>query len=155
MTVSGTYLGFAIGALSPTYQTALVSAISILIVMMVVGIIIYPSGVDQSQSQPIVVRALQQLSPIAFAIKALCVAEYRGMEIGDSKKENIFSMLVSSRHILKDLPRIGALASVQNGDQILKELGLEKDTYKGAMEHIAILSISNLILSWIGLVGFA
>jgi hypothetical protein len=153
MTVAGASLGFAIGALSPTGEIAVISGIPIMVVMMTVGII-NPAGVDQSESPPIVVRTLKQLSPIAFAIKALCLAEYRGMEFEDSQygeKQNIFGILGRSRRLLKELPKMGALALVQNGDQVLNELGMENDKYEGAMKHLAILSIGNLVLSWIGL----
>ena len=153
MTVAGASLGFAIGALSPTGEIAVVSGIPVMVVMMTVGII-NPAGVDQSEGPPVIVRTLKQLSPIAFAIKALCLAEYRGMEFGSSehgKKQNAGRFLGRSRHILKELPKMGALALVQNGDQVLHELGLENDTYEGEMKHLAILSIGNLVLSWIGL----
>ena len=153
MTVAGASLGFAIGALSPTGDIAVIAGIPIMVVMMTVGII-NPAGVDQSEAQPIIVKTLKQLSPIAFAIKALCLAEYRGMEFEDShhgEKKNIVNILSRSRHILKELPKMGALALVQNGDQVLDELGLEKDNYEGAMKHLAILSMGNLFLCWIGL----
>ena len=153
MTVAGASLGFAIGALSPTGEIAVVAGIPIMVVMMTVGII-NPAGVDQSESQPLTVRALKQLSPIAFAIKALCLAEYRGMEFEDpqrGEKHNIGHILGRGRHILKDLPKMGALALVRNGDQVLTELGLEKENYEGAMKHLVMLSIGNLVLSWIGL----
>ena len=152
MTVAGASLGFAIGALSPTGEIAVVAGIPIMVVMMTVGII-NPAGVDQSESQPATVRALKQLSPIAYAIKALCIAEYRGMEFEDlqhGQKHN-FGFLGRSGRILKDLPKMGALALVRNGDQVLTELGLEKDNYESAMKHLAILSIGNLFLSLIGL----
>ena len=156
MTVAGASLGFAIGALSPTGEIAMVAGIPIMVVMMTVGII-NPAGVDQSEPQPVLVVALKQLSPIAFAIKALCLAEYRGMEFGDPLQgnrgnwANWANMFLRGRHLLKDLPKMGALALVQNGDQVLDELGLEKDSYEGAMKHLAILSFGNLVLSWIGL----
>lgn len=148
MTVAGASLGFAIGALSPTGDTAVVAGIPVMVVFMTVGII-NPAGVDQSETPPVLVRTLKQLSPIAFAIKALCLAEYRGMEFESPQSDGRF--LGRSRNVLKELPKMGALALVQNGDQVLHELGLEKDTYDGAMKHLAILSVGNLILSWIGL----
>lgn len=150
MTVAGASLGFAIGALSPTSEIAMVAGIPIMVVMMTVGII-NPAGIDQSEPQPVVVGALKQLSPIAFAIQALCIAEYRGMEFGDppnAKNGNIFSR---GRNLLKDLPKMGALALVQNGDQVLDELGLGEEKYGDSMKHLAFLSFGNLLLSWIGL----
>ena len=154
MTVAGATLGFAIGALSPTGEIAVVAGIPVMIVMMTVGII-NPAGVDKSESQPLMVRTLKELSPIAFAIKALCLAEYRGAEFEDlkhdEKQNNFLRVLGRSRRVLKDLPKMGALALVQNGDQVLNELGMENDRYEGAMKRLAILSIGNLVISWIGL----
>ena len=62
--------------------------------------------------------------------------------------QNLFSR---GRGFLRDLPKMGALAFVKNGDQVLQELGLGEDTYTGAMRHLAILSAANLLMSWIGL----
>eukprot|EP00536_Pseudo-nitzschia_multiseries_P010652 jgi/Psemu1/326112/estExt_fgenesh1_pg.C_3330013 len=153
MTVAGASLGFAIGALSPTGEIAMTAGIPIMVVMMTVGVI-NPAGVDESEPQPAVVGAMKQLSPIAFAIKALCLAEYRGMEFGDPSqgdKGNFGNIFFRGRGLLRDLPRMGALALVQNGDQVLDELGLGNDKYEGAMKHLAFLSLGNLLLSWIGL----
>ena len=153
MTVAGSSLGFAIGALSPTGEIAVIAGIPTMVVMMTVGII-NPAGVDHSEPQPALIRILKQLSPIAFAIKALCLAEYRGMEFEDlrhKEKRRFVDVLSSSRDVLKELPKMGALALVQNGDQVLVELGLEKHNYENAMKHLAFLSIGNLFLSWIGL----
>jgi ABC-type multidrug transport system ATPase subunit/ABC-type multidrug transport system permease subunit len=153
MTAAGATLGFAIGSLSPTGEIAVVAGIPTIVIMMAVGII-NPAGVDQSEPQPVVVRILKELSPISYAIKALCLAEYRGMEFENSQngeKQNIMSILGRSRRALKELPKMGALALVQNGDQVLNELGLKEESYKGAMKHLAILSVGNLFLSWIGL----
>jgi hypothetical protein len=46
---------------------------------------------------------------------------------------------------------MGALALVKNGDQVLEELGLGEDTYRGAMRHLVFLSVANLVISWLGL----
>jgi hypothetical protein len=118
---------------------------------MTVGII-NPSGVDQSEPLPPVVAALKQVSPVAYAIQAVCLAEYRGMEFQSpsiiGRKQGWFAR---GRSLLHDLPKMGALALVQSGDQVLDELGLGQDDYRGAMKHMAILSCANLLLSWVGL----
>jgi hypothetical protein len=136
---------------SPTGEVAMTVSIPILVVLMTVGII-NPSGVDQSESSPAVVEALKQVSPIGFAIRAVCLAEYRGMEFQDPSsnggKQGFFRR---GRNLLRDLPKMGALALVQNGDQVLDELGLGQDDYSGQMKHLAVLSLVNLLLSWIGL----
>ena len=149
MTVTGAAMGFAIGALSPTAEVAMSAGVPIMVILMTVGVI-NPSGVDSSNPPPAIVGVLKQLSPIAFAVKAVCLAEYRGMEFEDplGPSQNLFSR---GRGFLRDLPKMGALAFVKNGDQVLQELGLGEDTYTGAMRHLAILSAANLLMSWIGL----
>lgn len=151
MTVAGASLGFAIGSLSPSAEVAMSAGTPIMVLLMSVGII-NPSGVDPEHPPPAVVEALRQLSPIAFAIKAVCIAEYRGMEFESSKKrKNILQFGISGISALKDLPKMGALALVRNGDQVLQELGLGDETYGGSMRHLAFLSAANLVVSWVGL----
>lgn len=149
MTVAGASLGFAIGALSPTAEAAMSAGVPLMVILMSVGVI-NPSGVDASEPPPLIVQGLKQISPIAYAIKAVCVAEYRGMEFGDpsASKKNVFSR---GRNVLRDLPKMGALALVKNGEQVLEELGLGEETYGSAMRHLAIMSAVNLLISWLGL----
>eukprot|EP00751_Fragilariopsis_kerguelensis_P032423 CAMPEP_0170964202 /NCGR_PEP_ID=MMETSP0735-20130129/40127_1 /TAXON_ID=186038 /ORGANISM="Fragilariopsis kerguelensis, Strain L26-C5" /LENGTH=165 /DNA_ID=CAMNT_0011381205 /DNA_START=1095 /DNA_END=1589 /DNA_ORIENTATION=- len=67
-------------------------------------------------------------------------AEYRGMEFDNilpgkqNKRSNIF---MRGKFLMKELPKMGALALVKNGDQVLDELGLGEDSYEGAMRHLA------------------
>jgi hypothetical protein len=149
MTVTGASMGFAIGALSPTAEIAMSAGVPLMVILMTVGVI-NPSGVDASNPPPMVVEALKQISPIAFAVKAVCLAEYRGMEFEDPEGpgRNIFAR---GRSLMRDLPRMGAFALVQNGEQVLEELGLGDETYEGAMRHLVILSAANLFISWLGL----
>ena len=153
MTVTGASMGFAIGSLSPSGEAAMSAGVPIMVILMTVGVI-NPSGVDPSEPEPAVVGVLKQLSPIAYAVKAVCLAEYTGMEFqhpdanGNGKKLNFLSR---SRNVLKDLPKMGGLALVKNGEQVLTALGLGDETYEGSMRHLAVLSVANLALSWIGL----
>jgi hypothetical protein len=149
MTVSGASLGFAIGSLSPTAEVAITTAVPLMVLLMSVGVI-NPSGVDPSEPTPVIVEALKSLSPVAYAIKAVCIKEYRGMEFQDPSGHTK-NMFLRGRNILRDLPKMGALALVKNGDQVLQELGLGNETYSGAMRHLIFLSAANLIISWIGL----
>lgn len=149
MTVSGASLGFAIGSLSPTAEIAISTAVPLMVLLMSVGVI-NPSGVDASEPKPVIVEALKCLSPVAYAIKAVCIKEYSGMEFQDPSGQTK-NMFLRGRNVLRDLPKMGALALVKNGDQVLKELGLGNETYSGAMRHLILLSAANLIISWIGL----
>ena len=150
MTVAGASLGFAVGALSPSSEASMSTAIPIMVILMTVGVI-NPSGVDISEPQPTFVKALKQLSPINYAIKAACIAEYQGMEFGNTQKRSRWNFFSSGYNILKDLPKMGGLALVQNGNQVLQELGLQQDTYEGSMKHLGALSFVFLVMSWIGL----
>ena len=149
MTVSGASLGFAIGAASPTAETAMTMAIPVMVLLMSVGII-NPSGVDPSEAVPALVDALKALSPVNYAIRAVCIKEFSGAKFDDpnGKQSNIF---LRGRRALQDLPKMGALALVTNGDQVLSALGLGDKTYEGAMWHLVHLSLANLFISWIGL----
>lgn len=53
---------------------------------------------------------------------------------------------------LKGATRIGGLAFLQDGDQVLEALGLKTQTIAGAMKHLGLISVGNILFSWIGLV---
>jgi len=55
---------------------------------------------------------------------------------------------------LKDLPKMGALALVQNGDDVLTNLGLGTAKYAGLIRQLRILFGVYLMLSWFGLSYF-
>ncbi len=55
---------------------------------------------------------------------------------------------------LKDLPKMGALALVQDGDSVLGELGLGNAVYSDLMKKLWILSGIYISLSWLGLSYF-
>jgi len=79
-----------------------------------------------------------------MAVEALCIAEYKGMKFNDG----------GQRFRLTDLPKMGGLAMVKNGDQVLDALGLNEKTYRGVMNNLAAMSVFNLFISWIGLSFF-
>ena len=141
MTVAGASLGFAVGSWSDSADTAMAIGVPLMVIFMVVGII-NPSGVDSAKDPPQLVTFLQQASPIKWAIEAMCVAEYKGMDLREG----------SSRWgRIRDLPKMGAFSMVQNGDQILEALGLQESSYTSSMRHLALISAANLLLSWFGL----
>jgi ABC-type multidrug transport system ATPase subunit len=149
MTVAGASLGFAIGALSPTGEFAMSAGVPVMVVLMTVGVI-NPSGVDPNETPPLIVQGLKLISPIAYAVKAVCLAEYTGMEF-DSPHANK-NFFLRGQALLQDLPKMGALALVQNGEEVLHELGLGDDSFQGEMRHLAVLSAVNLFVSWLGLI---
>ena len=113
---------------------------------MVVGVI-NPSGVDASQQPNQLLKLLKALSPIRWAIEAIVTAEFQGMEFGQRNRWGQISEL-------KDLPAMGALALVKNGDEVLVNLGLKDAQYSNLMQNLVWLSIGNLAFSWAGLTLF-
>ena len=145
MTAAGASLGFAIGSCAKDGDTAMATAMPIMVLFMVVGVI-NPSGVDKKSPPPMVVKLLKQLSPIKWAIEGLLVGEFKGMDLRPTKGGRQMPW-----QKIRDLPKIGAFVMVQNGDQILETLGLDDVTYDGVMKHMAILAIANLCIGWLGL----
>ena len=46
---------------------------------------------------------------------------------------------------VRDLPKMGGLALVRNGDQVIDALGLSSKTYNGVMWDLATVSAFNLV----------
>ena len=55
---------------------------------------------------------------------------------------------------VKDLPKMGALAMVKDGDNVLMNLGLGTVEYSDLMKKLAMLSGIYLSMSWFGLSYF-
>ena len=146
MTAAGASLGFAIGSCAKDGDTAMAIAMPIMVLFMVVGVI-NPSGVDRQSSSssqtPGVVKLLKVCSPIKWAIEAVLIGEFQGVDLREK------GQMPWDR--IRGLPKFGAFAMVQNGDQILASLGLDTCTYQSVMRHMALLVFWNLCLSWIGL----
>lgn len=112
---------------------------------MVVGVI-NPSGVGDDDQPNLVMKLLKTASPIKWAIEALVTAEFRGMEFGESDRGKWGQLL--------DLPKMGALAMVKDGDNVLRNLGLGNAEYSDLLEKLGILSGVYLFISWLGLTFF-
>mmetsp|Transcript_3353 Transcript_3353/g.5037 ORF Transcript_3353/g.5037 Transcript_3353/m.5037 type:complete len:283 (+) Transcript_3353:276-1124(+) len=156
LTMAGASLGFALGSLANDGETAKAMGMPVMVLLMIVGVI-NPGGVDTEDTPPLFVRVLKLMSPIRWAIEALCVAEYRDMEFSASSKSNWFSNIKS---ILSDLspssnagggPRMGAYALVQNGNQVLDAIGLGEAKYGSLMKGLGVLTGVNLLISLFGL----
>jgi ABC-type multidrug transport system permease subunit len=141
MTVSSVSLGFAIGSIASSAETAMGMGVPVLVILMVVGVI-NPSGVSTDEPPNRVMEWIKLLSPIKWAIEALVTAEFRGMTF--EKDRDFWGNL-------KELPRMGGLAMVKNGDEVLDALGLSNAKYDEIMSNLALLSGVYLILSWVGL----
>ncbi|KAL9187031.1 hypothetical protein ACHAXT_010751 [Thalassiosira profunda] len=145
MTVTSVSLGFAIGSITSSVESALSLGVPVMVIFMVVGVI-NPSGVDSDAAPNPVMRYLKLGSPIKWAIEALVTSEFKGLAFGEEDRGRWGR--------LKDLPRMGALAMVQDGDEVLKNWGLGGAEYSQLMEKLALLSGVYLLLSWCGLSFF-
>ncbi|KAL3935098.1 MAG: hypothetical protein SGARI_003111 [Bacillariaceae sp.] len=147
MTLCGASLGFAIGACSPTAEVALSVGVPLLVLLLGVGVIT-PSdhtGDDIDDNPPsFFVTVLKQISPIAYAIRSVCIAEYEGMVFRDPQdkiRRGILTPFVAIVRKVKAFFRMGGMAFVKSGDEILEELGLGDDTYRGSMMHLFVISM--------------
>lgn len=141
MTVSSVSLGFAVGSISSSAETAMGIGVPLLVILMVVGVL-NPSGVNTDEPPSRVMEWIKLLSPIKWAIEALVTAEFRGMTF--EKDRDFWGTL-------KDLPRMGGLAMVRDGDEVLDALGLGNAKYDEVMKNLALLSGVYLMFSWVGL----
>ncbi|KAK1739468.1 ABC transporter, ABC-G family [Skeletonema marinoi] len=141
MTISSVSLGFAIGSIASTAETAMALGVPVLVILMVVGVI-NPSGVNTDEAPNLVMEWIKLFSPIKWAIEALVTAEFRGMTF--EKDRDFWGNL-------KELPRMGGLAMVRDGDEVLDALGLGNANYNKIMSNLAKLTGSFLMFSWMGL----
>ena len=111
---------------------------------MVVGII-NPSGSEPaSASTSLVSRAMgafKALSPIRWAIESLCCAEFRGMQL---HRGGWFSRV-------RDAPRMGALAAVRDGDEVLAALGLGGKEWSDGVWSLAKVSAVEAVVAVLAL----
>ncbi len=145
LTAAGASLGFLFGSWFAADGLAIQAGLPILVVLMLVGVI-NPSGVDPHRAPPMVTQLMKRISPFAYAIHAVMVAEFQDMQFVSSTGGRRWWS-----SIWKDLPRMGAMAMVRNGNQVLEALGLKQETYVHAMKHLAYLTGIHLLLSWWGL----
>lgn len=60
-----------------------------------------------------------------------------------------FELNSISTYIAK--PKMGGLALVKDGNEVLANLGLESASYSELMKNLAMLSGAYLVVSWLGL----
>jgi hypothetical protein len=105
--------------------------------------VINPSGVSK-EKESILITFLKKFSPIKYAVEAIVISEFRGMDFGIQGKK--WRWL--------DLPRMGALALVKNGDEVLDALALRYTNYNDVLKQLCLLSGVNLAASLLGLTFF-
>merc|ERR1712194_209664 len=97
--------------------------------------VIDPAGT--TAAQPILImRGLQVISPIRHTIEALCILELKGKSLA-------FSAL--------DAPRMGGLALVRTGDEVLARLGVVS-SFDECMRWLAVLFYFHLLAAVVALI---
>jgi len=145
LTVAGASIGFAVGSVAPDVESSMALGVPLMVILMAVGVI-NPSGVDINDPPPSFIQWLKSISPIKWTIEALCVSEFRDMEFAETDRKRW--------QALRDLPKMGGLALVKNGNQVLEALGLSDLSYEYIMERLSSLAGVSLFLSWCGLTWF-
>lgn len=92
MTVASVSLGFAIGSVTSSVESAMSLGLPIMVVFMVVGVI-NPSGADLDGPPNRFMSWLKFGSPIKWAIEALVTAEFRGMVFGEKDRGRLVYLL--------------------------------------------------------------
>lgn len=128
-------LGLAVGALTPTADSALALGIPVMLTYMMVGVL-NPAGAS-SKPPSRVVQYVQKASPIRWGIRGLCCAELRGMTLDSAS--------------FRDAPRMGGLALVRSGDVALERLGLAHETSPRCAARLAQTLGAELCVALIGL----
>lgn len=142
MTVSSVSLGFAIGSVTSSVESAMSVGVPLMVIFMIVGII-NPSGVSSEGRPNQIMTFLRILSPIRWAIEAIVTAEFRDMIFPRADRGSLGN--------LKNLPKMGGLALVKDGNEVLRNLGLAEASYSDLMLKLGFLSSFYLVVSWLGL----
>lgn len=131
--VASSSLGLAVGALAPSAERAMAIGGPVMIVHMLTGVIDPAGQVGHSDGQ--FMEMMQRLSPIRYAIEALCVAELGGLDLARSAAE---------------APRMGGLALVKSGDEVLRRLGITND-FEASTDWLLRLSALHLFIAAVAL----
>ena len=94
--------------------------------------VVAAEGRLEEQHAKIAQVAAARLSPIRWSIRALCVAELRGLELEKAS--------------LASAPRMGGLALVSSGDQVLERLGLEHESAARCARSLGALLAAQLVV---------
>jgi ABC-type transport system involved in multi-copper enzyme maturation permease subunit len=85
MTVTSVSLGFAIGSVTTSVESAMSVGVPVMVIFMIVGVI-NPSGVSSDEPPNQVMAFLRNLSPIRWAIEAVVTAEFRDMNFSQADR---------------------------------------------------------------------
>ena len=124
-------LGLAIGAVTPTAESAIAIGAPIMVTNMLVGVI-NPAGVASGDGPSRVMAALERTSVIRHAIEALIVSE----------------LDVTLARSAKDAPRMGGARVGAHGIEVLERLGVF-DGYGDAMRKMGVLAGVHLLVGMV------
>lgn len=127
--VSASSLGLTVGALAPSAERAMALGGPVMIVHMLTGVIDPAGQAGHSSNQ--FMEMMQSLSPIRYAIEALCVAELGGLDLARSAA---------------DAPRMGGLALVASGNEVLRRLDIH-NSFEVSSEWLVRLSALHLLIA--------
>lgn len=119
-------LGLAIGAAIPNPERAMTAGIPIMTVHMLTGVI-DPAGSAASQPSPSMVMP-RSISPIRYAIEALCRSELDGAVLAPNPSE---------------AGKFGGVALLRSGDVFIERLGISR-SYEEAMLQLSCLLFCHL-----------
>eukprot|EP00928_Gymnodinium_smaydae_P036721 TRINITY_DN25624_c0_g2_i1.p1 TRINITY_DN25624_c0_g2~~TRINITY_DN25624_c0_g2_i1.p1 ORF type:complete len:677 (+),score=144.95 TRINITY_DN25624_c0_g2_i1:33-2033(+) len=123
VTVTFATLGLAVGASVPRGHQAITVGAPIMMVHMLTGVI-DPAGT--AAREPFAgMQLLRSFSPVRHAIEALCIAELKGMRLARNAA---------------DAPRMGGLALVQSGDEVLRRLDIF-GTFESCIMRLIVLAV--------------
>eukprot|EP00931_Biecheleriopsis_adriatica_P049823 TRINITY_DN28829_c0_g1_i1.p1 TRINITY_DN28829_c0_g1~~TRINITY_DN28829_c0_g1_i1.p1 ORF type:complete len:630 (-),score=111.55 TRINITY_DN28829_c0_g1_i1:25-1914(-) len=122
-------LGLAIGAAVPNGDRAMSVGVPIMSVHMLTGVI-DPAG-SSAQQPSAGMLAMRAISPIRYALEALCHAELDGAELKPSPGE---------------AARLGGLAMARSGDAVIMRLGIQH-TYQEAVVRLVALFVFHLVIA--------
>lgn len=131
--VASSSLGLAVGCVAPNADRAMAIGGPVMIVHMLTGVIDPAGQVGHSAGQ--LMEMMHTLSPIRYAIEALCTAELGGLDLARSAA---------------DAPRMGGLALVKSGDEVLRRLGVTNN-FETSAEWLLRLSALHLVIAAIAL----
>lgn len=141
-------LGLAVGAAAPRAEQALAVGAPIMVIHMLVGVI-DPAGAD-AESDGALMSTLRTLSPIRHAIEALCLAELKDVRFAKSSGGKGPGFM----RALADAPKLGALAGVRNGNEVLERLGVPEN-FSAPMVGLGSLGALHLLAGLVALIATA
>ncbi|CAE8595040.1 unnamed protein product [Polarella glacialis] len=117
-------LGLAIGAAVPNGERAMATGVPVMSLHMLTGII-DPAGSAAHQPSGVMLT-LRALSPIRYALEALCHAELDGAKLQRSPGE---------------AAKLGGLAMASSGDAVLARLGITRSYREAVLGLVALLAL--------------